>query len=290
MAHPAVRCRCPVATLALSALAACAAAPGRAPNDGGVPPDRSRRFVFAVPALAVLLAATAGTAARAQAPGAPLPTAERVLGAYHAAAGGAKRPAAIRDATYEWRLESGGRRVGTAVSRRMAPGALYEEIVGRGANVSNPAGSWRRRADGTVVVDTSAASAPNRLQAALEASYLVGLDRQGVATRVVGPDSADGERAWRVEFSRGGARRTYLLGARTGLPLRILLDEARGTYVRYADWRAVKGVLEPHRVEIGAKTGTPLVFALTGVRYNTGLTAATFAPPTTSARPVGAAP
>ena len=253
-------------------------------------PLRPCRSDAVVPALAAMLVATAGTVAHAQAPEAPVPPAERVLAAYHAAAGGAARLAAIRDATYEWRLESGGRPVGSAVSRRMAPGALYEEIVGRGANVSNGAGSWRRRADGSVVVDTSAASASGRLQATLEASYLVGLDRQGVATRVLGADSADGERAWRVEFSRGGARRTYLLGARTGLPRRILLDEARGTYVRYAEWRLVDGVLEPHRVEIGARSGTPLVFALTGVRYNTGLTAAAFEPPAPSARRAGATP
>ena len=260
-----------------------------------MPPHRTRRpgARTAVPALASLLVvAAAGTVAHAQTIEAPAPAAERVLAAYHAAAGGAERLAAIRDATYEWRLESGGRSVGMAVSRRMAPGALYEEIVGRGANASTAAGSWRRRADGTVVVDTSATSASGRLQAALEASYLVGLDRQGVATRVLGADSADGERAWRVEFSRGGARRTYLLGARTGLlPLRILLDEVRGTYVRYADWRAVDGVLEPHRVEIGAGTGrSPLVFALTGVRYNTGLTAAAVEPAAASARPAGATP
>jgi hypothetical protein len=230
--------------------------------------------------LALLLAA-APAAAQQSAPreGRALPSAEEVLAGYHAAAGGRERLAAIRDGVFEWRTESGGRPLGTAVSRRMVPGSLLEQLANGAVNVNAPSLTWRRRPDGTVMVDSSAGVVRGRLQASLEASYLVGLAQQGITARVTGADSVDGELAYRVEFGRGGATRTYLMGATSRLPLRILLDEARGIEIRYGDYRPVEGVMEAHRVEIAMGGGNSLVFLLASARHNTGLTDRDFLPP-----------
>ncbi len=217
-----------------------------------------------------------------------LPSAEQVLAEYYQAAGGRERLAAIRDVTVEWRTEAGSR-AGSAVSRRMAPGSLHEALGNGAANVSTPALVWRRRPDGSVSVDSSARVAQSRLQASLEASHLVGLAEQGIAARVVGADSVDGERVYRVEFSRDGASRVWLFGARSRLPLRIELPG--GMFIRYSDFRPVDGVLEAHRVEItNGQPGAGILFVLQSIRHNTGLTDADFLPapassPSTSRQP-----
>jgi hypothetical protein len=224
--------------------------------------------------------AAAPLTAQEHAPGGPdagLPSAEQVLADYYQAAGGRDRLAAIRDVTVEWRTEAGGR-TGSAVSMRMAPGSLHEALGNGAANVSTPALVWRRRPDGSVSVDSSSARvAQSRLQASLEASHLVGLAEQGIAARVVGADSVDGERVHRVEFARDGASRVWLFGARSRLPLRIELPG--GMFIRYSDFRPVDGVLEAYRVEItNGQPGAGILFVLQSIRHNTGLTDADFLP------------
>lgn len=226
----------------------------------------------------VLLACAWTVPARAQdAPGsadAALPSAEQVLANYYRAAGGREQLAAIRDVTVEWQVEVQGQPRRTAMSMRMAPGSLREMWNGA-TNVFTPAGVWRQRPDGTVSVDSSAGAVGARLQAALEASHLVGLEEQGIAARVAGTDSVDGEPVYRVEFSRDGASRVWLFGQRTHLPLRIELGGP--VFIRYGDYRPVDGVLEPHRVQItNGQPGSGITFILDRIRHNTGLTGADF--------------
>ncbi len=239
-------------------------------------------------ALCCALLALSAVGAHAQAaqgvPGASpagLPTAEQVLADYHRAAGGRERMAAIRDVTVHWHVEIAGQPRRAAVSMRMAPGSLREEMWSGAANTFTPGTAWRRRRDGTVAEDTSAGVAASRLQASLEASHLVGLAEQGITAGVVGADSVDGERAYRVEFARDGATRVWLFGARSHLPLRVALPGP--VFIRYSDYRPVDGVLEAHRVEItNGEPGNGLVFVLDRIRKNTGLTDADFqssAPP-----------
>lgn len=228
---------------------------------------------------ALLLLAAAPEALAAQAVG-MLPSAEQVLADWHAAAGGVERLARLRDGVYRWEVDAGGRTLGTAHSLRVAPGSLLETMPNGATNAFTPDAVWRRRADGTVTRDTSAASHGSRLQAALEATHLVNLGAQGITARVIGADTVDGERAWRVEFARGDARSLWLFGAGSKRPLRILVNEARGISIRYADFRTVDGVLEPHRVTIAMNAaGGGLVFRLQEVRYDTGLSDRDFLPP-----------
>lgn len=228
--------------------------------------------------LAVLAAllSLAPPAARAQE---ALPSADSVLAAFHRAAGGEARLAAIRDATYEWTVSSGGRVTGEARSLRKRPGSLREEFANGMANVSSPRAVWSRGPGGAVRVASGAGVPGSRLQAALEASFLTRLAEQGIEARVLGRDTADGGEVWRVEFSRSdGGRRTYLFGAESGLVRRIEISRERGVFVRYADWRGVDGVLEPHRVEI-VSPGGAITFALKSARYDTGVEDAAFDPP-----------
>lgn len=241
-----------------------------------------RRLAAALAAAASVLLAPG---ARAQADS--LPSAESVLEAYHRAAGGEARLAGIRDATYEWTVTAGERAVGEARSLRKRPGQLREEFANGLANVSSPRAVWSRGPGGAIRLAEGERAAGSRLQAALESSFLTGLAEQGITARVVGRDTADGEPAWRVEFSRpDGARRVYVFGARSGLPLRIDVDAARGIAVRYRDWRAVEGVMEPHRVEIGTAS-QGIVFTLKSARFDTGVADTEFDPP---AAPPTAAP
>lgn len=236
---------------------------------------------------ALLAAAVAAPSACAQdaagSSAAALPAAEQVLADYYRAAGGGERLAAMRDVTVEWHVEVAGQPRRTAVSRRMAPGSLHEALWNGAANVFTPEQVWRRRPDGSVSVDTGPGAPGAQLQAALEASRLVGLAEQGIEARVAGTDSVDGEPAYRVEFSRGGAQRVWLFGARSHLPLRVVLPGG-AVFIRYGDYRPVDGVMEAHRVEItNGQPGNGIVFLLDRVRHNTGLTEADFLPPPASA-------
>lgn len=236
--------------------------------------------------LVTLAAAPAAAQDAAGSSAASLPAAEQVLADYHRAAGGRDRLAAIRDVRVTWRVEIAGQPPRSAVSLRMAPGSLREEMWNGATNTFTPGTAWRRRRDGTVAQDTSAGVAASRLQAALEASHLVGLAEQGITARVVGADSVDGEPAYRVEFARDGTTRVWLFGARSHLPLRVALPGP--VFIRYGDYRPVDGVLEAHRVEItSGEPGNGIAFVLDRIRKNTGATDADFQP---SAPPLASTP
>lgn len=117
----------------------------------------------------------------------------------------------------------------------------------------------------------------SQLQAALEASYPVNLDRQGITARAAGVERVDGRLMHRVTFTKGKASRVYLFDAESSLPARVLVDEARGIVVRYSDYRKVDGVVEPHRVEISSPGGA-IAFVLLSVQYNKGLDSRRFNP------------
>ncbi|HEX8709316.1 MAG TPA: hypothetical protein VF723_13810 [Pyrinomonadaceae bacterium] len=213
-----------------------------------------------------------------------LPSPERVIGDYLKALGGKKRQAEIRDALYEWTIQSAGQTKGSARTRMRAPGSARLDIrLGREETSSavSPRSAWTRSAEGSVRTLTDAEAGAAKLQAALDASRLVELKKSNVMARTVALDqTAAGEPAYVLEFStRAGARLRYWFGANSKLLLKAV-DDARRLTLRLDDYRRQQGgPLEPHRVEITRGSGETLTLLLQAARYNTGLSDALFDPP-----------
>ncbi len=212
-----------------------------------------------------------------------LPAPERIVADYLKAAGGKDRQRALRDATYEWLVALPDGTQTHARTLRKAPDAVRADIflaAGETNAAANARTAWRREGDGQMRTLTGAEAQAAKLQAALEAARFVDLKKRDVLARTLGYEDAGGEPAYVVEFTRrDGARLRARFGAQSKLLFEIA-DEARGSVVRYADYRAEGGVLEPHRVEVtAARAAAPLVLTLQSVRYNTGLADALFEPP-----------
>ena len=218
-----------------------------------------------------------------------LPSPAKIVGDYLKAAGGKKRQAAVRDATYEWSVEQQGAGVaqagGTARTFMKFPASTRTDITlerGETSAAANARSAWLRRDDGDLRTLTSTEANIARLLSALDAGRLVDYKKQDVLARTV--EFSDGgnylEPAYVVEFSRrNGARLNYWFGAKSKLPLQVT-DDSRQLTIRYKDYRATEnGLLEPHRVEIKTRDAEMLALTLKGVRYNTGLADALFEPP-----------
>lgn len=211
------------------------------------------------------------------APPPSLPAAEIVAG-YLEAIGGRARLGRVSDATLEFNVVREGREPGATSTRRKAPASVRDEGAS-GVNVGSPGAALGRAPDGTVRVYEGLAAAQARLQAALEASYLLDVAQQGIAARTLGVEDAGGAPAHAVEFSRGEARLVYLFDVASKRLVKVR-DELRKASVLYADFRSVDGVLEPHRIQLlrdGRTSGLTLL--LTRVRYNTGIGDEIFAMP-----------
>jgi hypothetical protein len=225
----------------------------------------------------------ARTAAKQRA--AKLPSPERVVGDYLKAVGGKKRQQAVRDATYEWRVEAangGGRSLRVF---QKAPASVRSDAVspaGETTVAANTRTAWSRSLDGSLRTLTDEEAAAVKIQAALAATRLADLKKQDVLARTTGlvAGEAGGEPAYEVEFSRrNGARVRYLFGARTKFLLRVRDDERRQT-TSFSDNRpTADGTVEPHRLEIRTDAGDSLAFALESARYNTNLPDNLFEPP-----------
>ncbi len=211
-----------------------------------------------------------------------LPAPDRIVSDYVKAVGGKQHLRALADATYEWLVQ--GPAQGRARTIRKAPCAVRTDVFLNHTETNaavNARTAWRRDADGSLRTLTGGDAQAAKLQAALEASRLLDLKKRDVLARTLGFESAPDANAsvYVVEFSRrGGAHVRCRFGAESKLLMQVA-DEARRTIVDYGDYRAESGVLEPHRVEIAAQGGPPLVFTLQGVRYNTGVADALFEPP-----------
>jgi hypothetical protein len=217
-----------------------------------------------------------------------LPTPEKVVADYVKAVGGRKHLAALRDASYEWSVASGGADAGTARTLLKSNGALRTDLIladGERDSAANARAAWTRTREGQLQTLTGPAAFDARLQATLEAAWFADYKRQKVLARTSAREDVGGEPAYVVEFTtRAGARLRYWFGAKSKLVLQMS-DEARRLSVRFLDWRAQEGsplLTEPHRLEISREGGAPLTLALREARYNTGLTDSIFEPPSDS--------
>ncbi|HEV2762112.1 MAG TPA: hypothetical protein VGV38_03880, partial [Pyrinomonadaceae bacterium] len=236
---------------------------------------------FVMP-LALLVGFTFAPQARAQ----KLPSADKVVADYLKAVGGKKRVASVRDAAYEWEASAPGREPSPARTYLKAPASARTEVAQSGVetvNGTNGRSVWTRDSEGRIQTLTDAEAHAAKLQAALEAGRFVEYKKRGVLARTVASErEGAGEPAYVVEFStREGARLRFWFGVETKLLLKVS-DETRGLVVVYGDYRAPSAGarLEPHRVEVRSKgADAPLVLALRGARYNTGLADTLFDPP-----------
>ena len=219
-----------------------------------------------------------------------LPSPERVVGDHLKAVGGKKRQQAVRDATYEWRVEAAGGEGRSLRVFQKAPASVRSDAVspaGETTVAANARTAWSRSLDGSLHTLTDREAAAVKLQSTLAATRLVDLKKQDVLARTVALEEAAGEPAYAVEFSRrNGARVRYWFGARTKLLLRVRDDERQQT-ATFSDYRATsggpEGAIEPHRLEIKTDSGDALAFTLESARYNTNLRDSLFEPPGDSA-------
>ncbi|HJR07901.1 MAG TPA: hypothetical protein VJ842_11615 [Pyrinomonadaceae bacterium] len=220
-----------------------------------------------------------------------LPSPDKIVGDYLKVVGGKKRQGAVRDATYEWNVESQAQGAdgakGTARTFVKFPASTRTDIRferGETNAAANARSAWLRRTDGELRTLTDTEANVAKLLSALDASRLVDYKKQDVLARTI--EFSDGgnylEPAYVVEFSRrNGARVRYWFGAESKLPVQVA-DDSRELRIRYKDYRAAEnGLIEPHRVEISGRAyaDAPLVLTLQNARYNTGLDDALFEPP-----------
>lgn len=236
-----------------------------------------------------------------------LPSPEKIVGDYLKAIGGKKRVAAVKDATYEWKLEERGaasNRSGKAATQLKAPAStrteisyLDERIAEENAPASestllnigaNGRSAWIRDASGQARTLTDAQAQTAKLQAMLDATHLVDYKKSNVLARTLRLEEVSGEPAYLVEFSlRNGARLRYWFGASSKLLL-ATQDESRKIHRAFKDYRAGNGLLEPHQISWRTEDDAILTLNLLSVRYNTGLADALFDPPGAEAIDIGA--
>jgi hypothetical protein len=211
-----------------------------------------------------------------------LPSAEKVVDSYLKAAGGKKRLAAIRDATYEWTINLKDQPVGMAKIFIRAPASVRTEMIfgnGQLTAGANGRSSWKRGLVGEIQTLTDAEAAAARLQAVLDASHLVDIKKSNVLARVVSIKSVEADPAYVVEFSlRSGARLRYLFSTTTKLLLSIE-DDARQTTTLFEDYRAEGNLFEPHRITVSSAGQGELKLILQRVSYNAGIADSVFDPP-----------
>ncbi|HWT02628.1 MAG TPA: hypothetical protein VN256_20425 [Pyrinomonadaceae bacterium] len=217
-----------------------------------------------------------------------LPSAEKIVGDYLKATGGKKRQAAIKDATYEWEIQSNGRAVGGERKFVKAPVSTRSEIAvneGAGGDVQGVSAvsarsAWRRTENQGVRTLTDAEADADRLAAALDASRLIEYKKLNVLARTVAYDETLAEPAYVVEFStKRGARLRYWFGAASKLLLKTQ-NQASGKGALFGDYRAGRGgVLEPHSKTLTSEGQPDVKLALRSVSYDTGLSDALFDPP-----------
>jgi hypothetical protein len=207
---------------------------------------------------------------------------EKIVGDYLKATGGKKRHASIKDATYEWTIETTAQSAGSARTFTKWPASTRSEMTYSNLDVNSGVSArsaWTRDADGNLRTLTDAEAGAAKLQSALAAGRLVNYKKLNVLARTVAFDESFSEPAYVVEFStKSGARLRYWFGATSKLLLKIV-DETRGTTTLFKDYRAETGALEPHRVEITQAGKDAVTLLLKSARYNSNLSESLFDPP-----------
>jgi hypothetical protein len=211
-----------------------------------------------------------------------LPAAEKIVDNYLKAIGGKKQVSSIRDATYDWTVQSKDQPAGVARIQLKAPASRRLELtIGNAQTIAaaNPRSAWVRRADGELRTLTGPEAANAKLQAALDVAHLVDYKKANVLARVVSLDNSGAGPAYVVEFSsRGGARLRYLFSTTTKLLVSIQ-DDARRTVTWLEDYRREGNILEPHVFRSNLLGNDELTFKLEQVSYNSGIAATVFDPP-----------
>ncbi|MEA2203792.1 MAG: hypothetical protein QOE77_568 [Blastocatellia bacterium] len=213
-----------------------------------------------------------------------LPAADRIVSDYVKAVGGKKRLAAVSDATYEWTVKLQDQPMGVAKEQVKAPVSVRTTLTfGNGIidSAANPSSTWERGLDGAGRTLTDAEAGAAKLQAMLQASRLVDYKRLSILARTIAYDDSGSEPVYVVEFSmrsRSSLRYSFSVARKVLLQIN---DDARKTTTIFSDYRPENEILEAHRKEINSGGGN-LTFLLQRVTYNTGLTNATFDPPTAS--------
>ena len=202
-----------------------------------------------------------------------LPSAEKIVDNYLKAVGGKKAIAGLKDTTYEWIIQLNGQSIGTARTKRKAPSFERAEMLfGNGPIIAgtNPTSSWEIGLDNQLHTLTGAEGATAKLQALLDSSRLLNFKKANVLARVVSLGDSATAPAYIVEFStRGGAKLQYYFSVKTSLITKVI-DQARKSQTRLEEYRAEKGILEPHLLRVQTGPGE-LTFLLQSVTYNVGL-------------------
>lgn len=211
-----------------------------------------------------------------------VPSAEKIVDNHIKAIGGKKAVSAIRDATYEFVINLKDIGIGTARVQRKTPASqLTEMTFGNGQIISatNQSSAWERGLDGQMHTLTGAESATAKLRAVLAATQLLNFKKSNVLARVISLGDPGSEPAYTVEFStKSGARLQYYFSVKTGLLTKIT-DDVNKTRTVFKDYRAVNGILEPHRIEMNIAGSGELALTLQTVKYNTGVSDNVFDPP-----------
>ena len=230
----------------------------------------------------VLVTAQTSLAQNKPAPPRKLPSAEKIVDNYLKAIGGKKSVSALKDATYEWIVQLNNEPIGTARTQRKAPASERQELTfGNGKVISgtNARSAWEIGLDNRLRTLTGLESAAAKLRATLDSSRLVNFKKANVLARVVSLGDLGSEPAYIVEFSmRSGARFQYYFSVKTSLITKITGD-VKKTRVLFEDYRANKGILEPHRVKLNLEGSGELTLVLHSVNYNTGIEDSAFDPP-----------
>jgi hypothetical protein len=229
--------------------------------------------------LVVLLFFTTAPPALAQK---KLPSAEKIVDNYLKAIGGKKSAGALKDATYEWIIHFNDQPFGAARLQRKAPASeRWELTFGNGQIISatNARSAWELGLDHQLRTLSGPESAATKLRATLDSSRLVNFKKSNVLARVLSLGDLGSEPAYIVEFStRSGARFQYYFSVKTSLLTKITGD-AKKTRVLLDDYRAERGILEPHRVRMNLAGSGELTLLLQNVNYDTGIDDRVFDPP-----------
>ncbi len=211
-----------------------------------------------------------------------VPSAQKIVDKYLKAIGGKKKVAAIRDSLLEWTIELQGQSIGVARHHLRAPATWRSETTfanGQILTAANSRSAWSRGLNGELRTLTGREAGAAKLQAVLEAGHLVDFKKNNVVARVVSLGDLASEPAFIVEFStRSGSKVVYHFSSASGLITKIT-DDTRQITTRLSDYRAVAGLMLPHRMSMDLQGTGQLTFILQKAQHNTSFADSIFDPP-----------
>lgn len=211
-----------------------------------------------------------------------LPTVDKIVDNYLKAIGGKKKIAEIRDTTYDWTILVKERAFGTARAKVKPPfSERWEMVFENGLVVSGTSSTsaWEIGLDNKLRTLTGLESANAKLRSLLASTRLLNYKKLNVLARVVSLGDLGSEPAYIVEFStKSGAKVQYYFSVQTSLITRIT-DDVRKGRVRFDEYKAKNGILEPHRIRIDSGGADDYTLVLQSVSYNTGIEDKQFDPP-----------